>query len=241
VDYNVMSIQRYGVRSNPDFYPQIDKEGNFLLEKGEGSIASAKFSNIKVTRNGFTEFESEHALDGKLYITDCRIVLMSEDYQSGGAIWVGGLAGAVIATVASSALAKKRTEGTVLAGHLRYEWLENVSVSSEKLAFKLFDEVVTFSYRDCANNRWSVIVTLDSEGGLANKVGSEIEKRRTHFEQLHPGAQGRVGQAHRLPAQAGKSSAAAGQASTGQVFCTQCGGKIKETDAFCKHCGAKQQ
>jgi len=227
VDFNIMSIRGFGDRGDPYFYPALDNEGRFLGEEGDRSAARLAFSNVKIMRDAVVVFESEHALDGKLFITDSRVVLLCENYQSGNIIWVGGLVGALIASTASNAMAKQRTSGTVLCGQVRYEWLDNVTASSERFLLGLGDETIVISYRGSGYSLWSVVVTLKDVKGIATKTCAEIMRRSTLFKQDPPPKEGdKARKPHQLPA-------------ANALYCTKCGGKIKTPDAYCKHCGAK--
>lgn len=232
-----MSIRPYGDSSSPYYYPAIDAGGNFVGETGDRNAAALPFSNVKILRNQVVVFESEDALDGRLYITDTRIVLMSEDYQSGGAFWIGGLAGAVIATAASELLARSRTAGTVLAGHIRYEWLDNVSATSDRYFLGLGDETLSITYGgmgsvgsvgSVGSARWRVIISLENSTGLAEKTRSEIMRRHELFQQ-GPG-----------PGDVRSARAPLPLPASELAYCSQCGGQIGPSDPYCKHCGSKQ-
>lgn len=228
--FSAIGIKAYGDRQSPELYPQIDEKGNFLLEQGDNSVASADFNNLLVKRESVTAYESEHGLDGKLFVTDSRIILLCENYQSGGALWIGNPVITVIASVASDAMVRSRTAGTVLTGHIRYEWIEAITPSSEKLLFNLVDETISFTYRDPFDTQWTLTVSLKNKKGLAEKVDAEISKRYTRFSQQHLHKQQQV---HELPA-------IGATAPSDYVYCTQCGKKIRESAAFCRYCGAKQ-
>ena len=229
-----MTIRGYGERSDPYFYPVIDEEGRFIGEEGDRHASAVAFNNVKIMRNAVTVFESEHALDGKLYITDSRVVLMSENYQSGGIFWVGGLVGALIASAASDAMARSRTSGTVLCGQVRYEWLDDVAASSERFLFGLGDETVTVTYLGSEHATWSAIVSLKDAKGIATKACSEIMRRVTLFRQgPAPNGKDRARGPHQLPAVGATHP-------SDLLYCSQCGGKIRQGDTYCKHCGVKQ-
>jgi len=234
MDFNIMRIRRYGDRSNPYLYPVIDGEGHFVGEEGDHSAAALEFSNVKIKRNAETVYESEHGLDGKLFITDSRVVLMSENYQSGNIIWAGGLVGAVIASAASDAMARQRTSQTVLTGHIRYEWLDDVVASSEKYLLGLLDETITLTYPGSEHAMWSVSASLKNVEGIATKTRTEILRRVAQFKQepLSPG-QGQTKKPYQLPAINATSP-------SNLMYCSHCGGQIKESDAYCKYCGVKQ-
>lgn len=228
-----MSIRGYGEWGDPYFYPAIDAKGHFVVEPEDYSAAAVAFNNVKILRNAVTVFESEHGLDGKLFITDARVVMMCENYQSGGIIWVGGLVGALIASAASDAMAKSRTEGTVLAGHIRYEWIEDVAASSEKIVLGLVDEEITITYRGSEHTIWKVVISLKNKKGIAGEAYSEIKRRYTLFKKGSSQDKVPTKEPHQLPAVNATHS-------SHQVYCTQCGGKIRESDVYCKHCGVKQ-
>ena len=229
-----MCIRGYGDLSNAYLYPAIDREGHFVVERDDLNATAVAFSNVKIMRNDTTVFESEHGLDGKLFITNSRIVLMCENYQSGNIIWVGGLVGALIASVASDALAKERTSGTVLTGHIRYEWLDEAVASSEKFLLGLIDETIIITYRGSECTQWSVTISLENVKGIATKTRSEIQRRFALFKQEQlPSRKEQVKKPYQLPAVNAAHS-------SDLQYCSQCGGKIRESDAYCKHCGAKQ-
>ena len=158
---------------------------------------------------------------------------MCEHYQTGGIFWVGGIVGAVIASAAADALAKSRTSGTVLAGHVRYEWLEGAAATSDKILLGLRDETLVITYRGSMQALWTVAITLKGGEGIATQTCAELLRRHALFNQ-EPLSDGR-GSAktpHQLPAINASST-------IDSMFCTKCGGKVKKTDAYCKHCGKK--
>ena len=234
MDFNIMTIRGYGEMGDPYLYPVIDEEGHFIVEQGDHSAAAIAFNNVKIMRNAVVVFESEHALDGRLFITDSRVVLLCEDYESGNIIWVGGLVGALIASAASDAMARSRTSRTVLCGHIRYEWLDDVAATSERYLLGLVDETVVITYRGKGPNVWSVTVSLKDIAGVAAKTRSEIERRHALFKQGPlPEKRSQARKPHQLP-EAGATHTPALQ------YCSKCGGKIRQSDAYCKHCGAQQ-
>lgn len=229
--YPPICIKAYGDRSNPEYYPQIDSEGNFVPEPGDNSASSTDFVGLIIKHNEQTIFESEHGLDGKLYLTDSRIVLMCDDYESGNVLWIGNPVITAIAGVASSVAAKSRTAGKVLTGHIRFEWIESIVPTSEKLIFSLNDESIVINYRDPLQTSYSLTVTLKNVSGIAHQVDSELQKRYQQFsrEQLGEKQKPPVG----LPA--------IGQTKPSDMqYCTQCGKQIQAADPYCRHCGAKQ-
>lgn len=230
VYYSTICIKEYGDRSNPGYYPQIDEEGHFIPEPGDNSAVSAGFTNLLLRQNSKTVFESEHGLDGKLFITDARIVLICDDYESGGFLWIGNPLITAVAGVASTALARSRTAGKVLTGHIRYEWIKGVVPASEKLPFNLVDETITIDYRDPFGSECSLAVTLKNVKGVAGRISAEIRKRFSQHERQCKGER----QRSELPA-------ARNAGSPSHKYCKKCGGQIKEPDVYCRHCGSKQK
>lgn len=228
MQYSAICIKAYGDRSYPEYYPQIDEKGYFVVEPGDNSASSASFTNLQLEQNGTTIFTSEHGLNGKLFITDSRIVLMCDDYDSGGFLWIGNPLITAIAGVASAAAAKSRTAGTVLTGHVRYEWLSEVKAASDAILFGFTDEMLTIDYQDPFGARCSLKISLKNTKGLAQTLYNEIKNRRERQEQ----EQFSVNKKTALPAVGATSE-------TNQNYCSSCGNKVREKDKFCKRCGVR--
>lgn len=230
MQYSAICVKAYGDRSYPEYYPQIDEKGHFIPEPGDNGAVSADFTNLKLVQNGQTVFESEHGLDGKLFITDSRLVVMCEEYESAGFLWIGNPLLTVIAGIASSEMAKNRTAGKVLTGHVRFEWIESVVPQSEKILLGLVDESLVITYRDPFDSECTLAISLKNSKGLSHKLDAEIQKR---FEQKKRKHLSEKKQKPELPAVSRTSSAP-------HMFCTNCGEKLKESDKYCRRCGAKQ-
>lgn len=231
MQFSPLCIKAYGDISYPEFYPQIDEKGHFIPEPGDNSATSAPFTNLQVKQDSVLLFESEHGLDGKLFITDTRIVLMCDDYDSAGMMWIGNPVIMAVAGIASAAAAKARTAGKVLTGHIRYEWIESIVPQSEKLLFDWSDETIVINYRDPYNTLCSLAISLKNTKGMAHKIEAEFKRRieQRDRQDLH----GQKQAAYQLPAVGSTQT-------TECIYCTQCGKKLKLTDAYCKYCGAKQ-
>lgn len=229
--YPAITIRAYGDRSYPEYYPQIDEKGYFIPEPGESAAVSASFTNLQVSQNSKIIFESEHGLDGKLFITDTRIVLMCDDYESGQFLWAGNPLITVIASAASSAAAKSRTVGKVLTGHVRYEWLKDIVSTSEKLLFSLTDETIVVNYQDPFDATCSLVISLKNVSGIASKIDAEIQRRiAKHKTQPLSGEDGQ----HKL----GLPAAGRGEPSN-YAYCSECGKRSRESDKYCRNCGTK--
>lgn len=227
--FTPLCIKAYGDISYPELYPQIDEKGHFIPEPGDNSASSADFTNLQIKQGTQIIFESEHGLDGKFFITDSRIVLMCDEYESAGFMWIGNPLITAVAGIASSAMAKSRTAGKVLTGHIRYEWIEQIVPSSEKILFSLSDETITINYLDPYKITGSLTLSLKNEQGMAQRIDNEIRRRREKRDNPDLSMHKRAG----LPAVGGTARA-------NRAYCTQCGRIIKDTDVYCKHCGSKQ-
>lgn len=154
---------------------------------------------------------------------------MCDDYESADILWIGNPVVTAIAGIASSAMAKSRSAGKVLTGHVRFEWIEGVVATSEKLLLNMVEETIVITYRDPFDTPCSLTVSLKNKKGMASKVEAEIEKRMTKQKSQHMGRQHR----HELPAISSDESSSS-------AFCGQCGKRIKKSDIYCKYCGARQ-
>ncbi|MDR1778401.1 MAG: hypothetical protein LBR14_01405 [Clostridiales Family XIII bacterium] len=109
-----------------------------------------------------------------VYVTDSRVAFFCETYDVGGS---GAIPGKLhypnyIERGAYEAAGRKRTRGTVMVGHIRYEWLASVGYRGVKYA--LYPNV-TLTYVDDRNDKWTVILTLNRKDNaaaayIANKI-----------------------------------------------------------------------
>lgn len=153
--FNILSVQAYGVsRSDGRYYP-------LLSEEGEQAISTEPDDGTNITyyrASSATVYDLSRKLPRSLIstpsttisaiVSDCRVALACTEYTKGGT-FVGAGAGAAIAlaaTAVSAARAKKRRQGKVLVGHLRYQWVTRIGASLPTKYGR--NSYVSLDYRD---------------------------------------------------------------------------------------------
>lgn len=118
----LQSIRAAGDLGNEYWCPAYDEGGQLVLEPGEELLWTER---SRVDGHG-----NQVPLPGAVAVTNKRVVWACTGFDKGGG-WVGfGVVGLTVATTAnvmSKRAAKKRSEGKVLAGQARYEWLVSVA------------------------------------------------------------------------------------------------------------------
>jgi len=97
------------------------------------------------------------------------VIIHCVEYDRGDR-WVGG-GTALIMTAVSKARAKKRTMGTSLVGHIRYEWLFIAAYQRKK--GWLGKEALRVAYWDSDENFWVVTLSFDKQAdtsAIANLI-----------------------------------------------------------------------
>ena len=137
MDYCCLNVVEIEEESTEGFTnPNIDGEGHFVNEvwdKGLSHIAETMHVGLVVAAGNESEtlinIEDKMALD--MIVSSSRILFWSNQFDKGNRYYSGlsvtGWAIAGIANAASMASAKKRSKGKVLVGHIRYEWLFDIT------------------------------------------------------------------------------------------------------------------
>lgn len=120
-------VREMGDASGEYWQPLVDADGGVIPDEGETALWAG---------TGYVSFGASSAeRTFQITITDQRIVWSSKDFEKGGG-WVGfGVVGLTVATTANAVSrrrAKARIAGTVLVGHVRYEWIGLVKEQQTK-------------------------------------------------------------------------------------------------------------
>lgn len=122
---SLQQIRAFGDLGNEYWCPAYDDDGRLVLEPGEELLWTKP---SRVDGHG-----TQSPLPGAVAVTNKRVVWACTGFDKGGG-WVGfGVVGLTVATTAnvmSKRAAKRRSEGRVLAGHARFEWLVSVAEQS---------------------------------------------------------------------------------------------------------------
>lgn len=179
-----IDILEIGDQSKPFLYPSTDGMCNIVKEKWDNRLGNPVVADsIVVERelpgvyNPIKELELLEKLN--LYITDSRVIMQCEKYDKGGG-WVGfSVGGAITAAainVGSKMLAKSRSKGTVLLGHLRYEWLLGIGYMQRKQTgwrAIVNHDSMTLCYSDDEGILWSITLVFKAGTGtelMANDI-----------------------------------------------------------------------
>lgn len=112
-----------------------------------------------------------------IFITDARFALACSNYDKGGG-WVGGATAMVVFNTVSKARAALRSRGRMLAGQVRYPWLQWV-VSSPKTGFSSEETLIL---QCAAENGTSMTLTLTLPKNIeAARVAAEIADRAARY------------------------------------------------------------
>lgn len=138
-----------------------------------------------------------------VFITDARLAVACSKYDKGGG-WVGGATAMVVFNTVSKARAALRSRGKMLAGQVRYPWLQWVA-SSPKTGLSSEETLVL---QCAAENGTSMTLTLTLPKNVeASRVAAEIADRAARYRlaseelgaearagiEAHLGSQSRVG------------------------------------------------
>jgi len=120
-------------------------------------------------------------IEVSVFISDSRIGFYCEQYDKGSSWWGigGGAVAALIMTQVSKARAAKRTEGTALIGHIRYEWLSQVSYHPKTTLTD--DEEIGLDFWDTDNNEWHVCLGF-AKGTNVRGMANDILRRACMYK-----------------------------------------------------------
>ena len=127
---------------DPTLYPPLSGPQDampFEWEQGDGAnphgFVSKTVDIMQYTGAGWSKIRGLRELDFHVVITEARVVVYCEKFTKGGG-WrgfgVGGVAFALVANAVSHARAAARRKGKIFIGQVRYAWLRQVSVLTDK-------------------------------------------------------------------------------------------------------------
>jgi hypothetical protein len=112
-----------------------------------------------------------------VFITDARFALACSKYDKGGG-WVGGATAMVVFNTVSKARAALRSRGKMLAGQVRYPWLQWVA-SSPKTGLSSEETLIL---QCAAENGTNMTLTLTLPKNIeASRVAAEIADRAARY------------------------------------------------------------
>jgi hypothetical protein len=131
-----------GQHDDPTLFPVLSAPEQplpFEIEPADGNrhdmLESKSVSVAQRTTRGWTQVRTFRDLRFGVVITDARVVVHCEKWTKGGG-WrgfgVGGLAFAAAANVVSHARAAHRRKGKLLVAQVRYPWLAQAGVVSDR-------------------------------------------------------------------------------------------------------------
>lgn len=178
-EYQAIIIQQIGDQEQPYAYATSDSNGNTIEDKFDHGMSHSAIANgIIVYRKGqndarFVETLRDTEVEVTMTVTDCRIIYRCDHYDKGGK-WSGGLS-AVALNAIERARANKRSAGKVLLGHIRYEWISEISyLSKYKNGFLDSDAFeVNIVYKN-SNKTTYIVKTLFNKGMDTGFIANEI-------------------------------------------------------------------
>jgi hypothetical protein len=154
-----------------------EQKNTVLLEPRDGDSTqriTAKALDFKIN--------SKTALSVKkvridLFLTDARFAIACSKYDKGGG-WVGGATGMIVFNTVSKARAALRSRGKMLAGQVRYPWLQWVGSSPKKGWAS--EEVLVMQCADEDGDTLRLALTLPKNVEAA-RVAAEIADRAARY------------------------------------------------------------
>ena len=162
--YCAINIMEYGDYGWPYVYPGIDEEGRIIEEDADHGLGMVMAKSIEVARLAKNEDKYKTVLlisDIKMevYVSDARIIYLCDQYSKGGT-WRGGLT-AIALTAIERGVAKARTRGKTMAGHIRYEWIKHIMYIRK--SGLLTNESLRIVYTDRSGDTWRVEVSFGKD------------------------------------------------------------------------------
>jgi len=173
--YESIFIREIGDAEKPFEYAGTDDNGQVTLDAwdhgvGCSFVASAlTVSHIK-TGGEKTVYIKAQEIALSVYVTDSRVIFYCSNYDKGGG-WIGGGVQSLVLNAISKAAARARTKGTVLVGHIRYEWLQSIGYFCK--TGWLSQEQMRFIYNDSDETQWIIDLVLnkrDDSSAFAHDV-----------------------------------------------------------------------
>lgn len=175
MEYKCLYVVNIGSDEADYTYAGVDGNGLVVEEPWDHGLpllavtkGNIELESKKGDSKWFTELNDD---DIKISVmaTDSRLVFYCKDYDKGGK-WIGG-ATALIANAVEKGIAKARSRGKVMVGHIRYEWLAMVGFI-RKTGW-LSAEQVTLVYKDTDELIWRLALTFPKgtdTGQIANTI-----------------------------------------------------------------------
>ncbi|MBR6349362.1 MAG: zinc ribbon domain-containing protein [Lachnospiraceae bacterium] len=160
--YRVLNVMEYGEDPWPYVYPTIDLTGQIVPEPQDHVISApvvAKSVSLECMADGEKNYRTVFRLSDiamNIYVSDARVMFLCDQYDKGGT-WHGGLT-AIALTAIERGVAKARTNGKTLAGHIRLEWLKHIMYMHKSGI--LYDESMRLVYCDRAETFWRLDVSF---------------------------------------------------------------------------------
>lgn len=137
-----------------------------------------KVSLISTSTNSDRDYIlNEVEMKMSVYLSDARIGFHCRNYDAGGG-WIGfGGVGLIVAGVANSVSRKNaetKTAGTVLCGHIRYEWIAQLGFIC-KSSF-LNDNTLYIVYYDSEQTKWEIQLLFAKDVNVEEMANAILKK-----------------------------------------------------------------
>jgi hypothetical protein len=160
-------------------YAGVNSSGGLVEEPwdhGLQEVGMTKSIWITSQEDDYGELDELHDdIAASVFVTDSRVAFYSENYDTGGSfLKSGGDAIGLILVGISKARAKKRSEGKVMVGHIRYEWLEQVAFHSK--ASWADDDSLILHYTDSDGLKWEALFSFPKETNIRQIANLILQK-----------------------------------------------------------------
>lgn len=186
MQFDVLAVRRLDEQDHDYLYPVTFQDGVIALDPRDGSrvmpFMAKEFTVQEMSPKGWRTVHSKGDIRLACFCSDSRLGMSCLKYDRGGG-WVSLDLGVMMAlNVASKAIAKARSSGKVLVGHVRFEWLRSVGwapkrglLTNEELVLQLVDGTGTNRTRDVR------IVLALAGGSLAGCVAHDVAQRAARY------------------------------------------------------------
>lgn len=181
--FNILVVKAFDQEyPNNRLYPQLSDQ--------EGQVVAGEPADGTNTMSFQAAYAVVHDLRGRVhatlartygptlgFVSDCRVAVSCEKFTR-GSTWVGAGPGAVIAAGAmavSATRARKRRQGKIMVGHLRYEWITRIGASPGKH--------LTLEY---VANGVPKGMEMQVHGGISVTMAQDIARRVASFRLENP-------------------------------------------------------
>lgn len=188
MSYSAIKITDIGQDVDPFVNPKTDAAGNLIEEPLDHGLRHKVTANaIRVYRRTANQKEFEEMLlitdiEIEVCITDSRVIYRCMKYDKGDRKWSGGLT-ALALNAYEKSKANRRSAGTMLIGHVRYEWLRQIQYSNyNKQKWLEYDDFcLRLFYKDNSEAFWIIQTnfpkTIDT-AFLANDILHRMARYR---------------------------------------------------------------